>query len=108
MPIQRPICRPDDDCCPVCAYDRATVSVPVSISPYVETGDIKVKCTGSAVLSDVETDCEETGSVSFVISQRICVEIPFCFCASVEFDDTEVSNCRVGLGGCRSLMDQTK
>jgi hypothetical protein len=107
MSIQGPKCPPpDDDFCPATAFQKATVSVPVSVNPFLDTGDIEVHCVGNAVLSDIETDCEETGGISFVISQRICVEIPFKFSAAVEFGDTEVSNCRIGLGRCRPFLDQ--
>lgn len=108
MPKQNINCPPDPDCCNATAFARSTVSVPVSITPFMESDDLKIRCSGNPVISDIDTDCEETGGISFVISQRICVELPFCFTAAVEFGDTEVSNCRVGLGGCRPYLDQVE
>ncbi|NLF80719.1 MAG: hypothetical protein GX572_05975 [Clostridia bacterium] len=109
MSKQSTDCRPDPDCCNATAFARSTVSVPVAVTPYMDTSaGVQIRCNGNAIISDVEADCEETGGISFVISQRICVEMPFCFTAAVEFGDTELSNCRVGLGGCRPYPEPTE
>jgi len=62
----------------VTGFHETTVSVPVTVTPFVNVGPTKTHLLGeSLILSGIST-CPGTqnGSCQFTISQNICVEIP--------------------------------
>jgi hypothetical protein len=71
--------------CTVVTYQSANVSVPITIRPRVNTGDITAFCCGepkiipSSYIKKLNPCINST--CSFTISQDICVEIPVEFSA---------------------------
>ena len=78
--------------CPTIGSQSATVCLPVSISPYAVTGPACVKCRGSAVINHTCMDCKGivNGKCDFVISQKIQIDLPVEFGATVKVGDTYV------------------
>jgi len=76
--------------CPTIGSQSATVCLPVSISPYAVTGPACVKCRGSAVINHTCMDCKGivNGKCDFVISQKIQIDLPVEFGATVKVGDT--------------------
>lgn len=78
--------------CPTIGSQSATVCLPVSISPYAVTGPAKVKCRGAAVINNTCQDCKGkiNGKCDFIISQKIQIDLPVEFGATVKVGDTYV------------------
>lgn len=86
--------------CPATAYQAASVCLPVSVSPYVEIGDVIVHCSGSPIVTDIGEDRCECGTCTFTIRQNICVEIPIEFKARVIKGKSRVRCGEVSTEGC--------
>lgn len=83
---------PTTQTCPTVGSQSATVCLPVSISPYAVTGPAKVKCRGAAVINNTCQDCKGkvNGKCDFIISQKIQIDLPVEFGATVKVGDTYV------------------
>lgn len=81
-----------EETCPAVGYQRVSVCVPVSVSPFARTGKTVTKCCGEPVVVAGETPCfgKKNGVCSFTISQTICVEVPVNFGATATVGDTYV------------------
>lgn len=84
----------DSESCPSVGYQRMEVCVPVSVAPYAQTGTVKTKCCGKAVITSGGKTCggKKNDVCVFTISQNICVEVPVTFGAVASVGDTYV-NC---------------
>ncbi|MEG1710255.1 MAG: hypothetical protein RR054_05890 [Clostridia bacterium] len=80
--------------CPAVGYQSASICVPVTITPFAQTGATVTKCCGAAIVTSGRTPCEgvKNGVCSFTISQNICVAVPVAFGAVATVGDTFV-NC---------------
>lgn len=83
---------PSSQTCPTIGSQSATVCLPVSISPYAVTGPATVKCRGSAVINNTCQECtgKVNGKCDFIISQKIQIDLPVEFGATVKVGDTYV------------------
>lgn len=81
--------------CPLVGSQFVTVCLPVTVSPYVFTGPTTVQCCGEPVVIPGCECCkgEENGVCKFTISQKLRVDVPVEFGASVNIDETFV-DCR--------------
>lgn len=77
--------------CPATGHQKINVTVPVTVTPYAHTGEIRVKCCGHPV---VHSACalpdagNYNDTCSFTIAQTICVEVPVEFGADTNIGDT--------------------
>ncbi len=80
--------------CSGIAYQRASVCVPVTITPFANPGNTTTLCCGTPVVSAGAENCTGTvnGNCSFTISQDICVAVPVEFGATSTVSDILV-NC---------------
>lgn len=83
---------PRDKTCPAVGYQKVSVAVPVTVTPFAHTGTTKIKCCGHPVVTIDDASCagKKNGRCSFTISQTICVEIPVEFGATTTVGDTYV------------------
>lgn len=79
--------------CPAIGYQSASICVPVTVTPYAQTGIATTKCCGSPVVSSGRDICTgvRNGSCFFTISQDICVAVPVEFGAVASVGDSYVS-----------------
>ena len=70
--------------CDVLGQQMANVCLPVSVQPFATVGTIVTRCCGAAIIAP-GTVCSGTPNMNcnFTISQRICVEVPVEFGATV-------------------------
>lgn len=83
----------EDQTCPAIGYQRVSVCVPVTISPYAKTYSTITKCCGDPIVVSGESSaCKgvKNGTCSFTISQTICVAVPVDFGAKATVGDTYV------------------
>ena len=80
--------------CPAVGYQSASICVPVTVTPFAQTGATTTKCCGTPVITPGREVCAGTknGSCFFTISQDICVAVPVEFGAVATVGDTFV-NC---------------
>ena len=85
--------------CPAIGSQEATVCLPVTISPYAATGPSKVECCGQPEVHPCCDYCHGkiNGTCEFTISQKIRVDIPVEFGATVNIGGTYVE-CECGKG----------
>ncbi|MDD4291184.1 MAG: hypothetical protein PHX51_02950 [Clostridia bacterium] len=84
---------PEIQTCPAVGYQSATICVPVTITPFADTGTTSTKCCGEPIVTSGRNTCGGTknGTCSFTISQDICVAVPVGFGASASVGDTYVT-----------------
>ena len=77
--------------CPTVGSREATVCLPVTVCPYAVTGPVSVHCCGEA---EVAANCRCKGKVNgtcdFTISQKLRVDVPVEFGATVNIGETYV------------------
>lgn len=78
--------------CPVTGFQKASICVPVNVSPFAHAGPTVTKCCGDPVIVPGDKPCpgKKNGVCSFTISQTICVEVPIKFGADAVTGDTFV------------------
>ncbi len=83
---------PETETCPATGYQKVGVCVPVTITPFAETGKTRTKCCGDPVVVSGDMPCagKKNGVCTFTISQTICVEVPVKFGAEATVGDTYV------------------
>ena len=64
--------------CPAVGYQSALICVPVTVTPFAQTGITTTKCCGSPGVTSGREVCNgvRNGSCVFTISQDICVAVP--------------------------------
>lgn len=80
--------------CPAVGYQSASICVPVTVTPFAQTGVTTTKCCGSPVVTPGRDICGgvRNGSCFFTITQDICVAVPVEFGAVATVGDSFV-NC---------------
>lgn len=85
----------ENSCAQTCSgvgTQKATVCLPVTVCPYAVAGPADVRCCGEiTVIPDCDR-CKGTvnGTCEFTISQKIKVDVPVEFGATVKVGDTYV------------------
>lgn len=79
--------------CPAVGYQSASICVPVTVTPFAQTGMTTTKCCGSPVVTQGREVCGgiKNGSCFFTITQDICVAVPVEFGAVATVGDSFVS-----------------
>lgn len=79
--------------CPAVGYQSASICVPVTVTPFAQTGMTATKCCGTPVVTPGREVCNgmKNGSCVFTITQDICVAVPVEFGAVATVGDTYVS-----------------
>ena len=80
--------------CPAVGYQSASICVPVTVTPFAQTGATITKCCGNPVVTPGREVCGgvKNGSCFFTITQDICVAVPVEFGAVATVGDSYV-NC---------------
>lgn len=83
LAICGPVCSSTPSCSATVAQ-RATLCVPVTVSPYATTGVITTACCGAPRIEAGVAECagNPNTSCTFTISQDICLAIPVSFGAN--------------------------
>lgn len=87
-----PITEPTDVTCPAVGFQKLSVCVPVTVTPFANPGRTKTKCCGEPKVTPNAITCSGTknGVCSFTISQTLCIEVPVVFGAKSDVGDTFV------------------
>ncbi|MBR2472126.1 MAG: hypothetical protein IKB55_05530 [Clostridia bacterium] len=75
------------------------VCVPITITPDVHVGNIRVKPIGKSEVSNYCSCSREEASCSFAINQKFRVEVPVDFDVKVSTDETYI-DCDCNSGNC--------
>ncbi len=79
LQICGPICEKRDTSCPVMGYQRSSVCVPVTVTPFAHVGTPVTSCCGEPVVM-AGAICPRNGGICrFTIRQEICVAVPVEF-----------------------------
>ena len=83
---------PEHGTCPATGFQKISICVPVTVTPFARANQAITKCCGEAVVVPGEKPCagKKNGVCTFTISQTICVEVPVVFGATSETGDTYV------------------
>lgn len=83
---------PTNETCPAVGFQKVSVCVPVTVTPFANPGRTKTKCCGEPKVTPNATTCPgvKNGVCSFTISQTLCIEVPVVFGATPEVGDTFV------------------
>ena len=79
LTICGPVCEMQEGGCPVVGYQRSTVCVPVTVTPFAHVGTPVVNCCGSPVVTAGDVCPRSGGICHFTISQELCVAVPVEF-----------------------------
>lgn len=75
--------------CEKVVHQKAKVTLPISIEPFVVSGKIKTRCCGVPKVS-IDPFCECKDNCNYLITQEICIEIPLKFGVLTETKDSFV------------------
>ncbi|MGN1008454.1 MAG: hypothetical protein ACI4PV_05865, partial [Butyricicoccus sp.] len=78
LTICGPVCGEMEEC-PVVAYQKSTVCVPVSVTPFAIIGTPVTTCCGDPVITAGDTCANTTNVCRFTIRQQVCVAVPVEF-----------------------------
>lgn len=95
LEICGPVCNgePVEETCPAVAFVPATVCTPVTVTPFVNELPTTTFCCGDPEVTPIDPErpvtClgERNGSITFLITQDICVRVPVEFGATTEVGD---------------------
>lgn len=80
LSICGPVCNgePVEETCPAVGYVSASVCSPVTVTPFVNTLPTTTICCGSPIITSGPILCPgvENGTITFNITQNICVRVP--------------------------------
>lgn len=79
LSICGPGCEAQESGCPVVGYQRSTVCVPVTVTPFAHVGTPVASCCGAPVVTSGDVCPRNGGICHFTISQEICVAVPVEF-----------------------------
>ena len=80
LKICGPICeKQGGGSCPVVGYQRSTVCVPVTVTPFAHVGTPITNCCGEPIVTEGDVCPRNGGVCRFTISQEICVAVPVEF-----------------------------
>ncbi|MDO4516035.1 MAG: hypothetical protein Q4C76_02720 [Bacillota bacterium] len=74
-----PTCEKQTGDCPAIGYQRSTVCVPVTVTPFARVGTPITSCCGAPVVTAGDVCPRNGGVCRFTISQQICVAVPVEF-----------------------------
>ena len=83
LAICGPVCGGESSCT-VYGSQRATVCVPVTVTPFASVGDTVTRCCGNPVVTPGAAAYGGTplGSCVFTLSQDVCITVPVAFGAT--------------------------
>lgn len=98
LAICGPVCGKVETTCPAVGYQRASVCVPVTVTPFASVGDTTTYCCGDPVITNGLSICPGVtrGTCTFTITQEVCIAVPVVFGATASVDDYAVQCLGVG------------
>ena len=83
LSICGPVCE-EVGACETAAYQPLSVSVPVTVEPFVSEGEATTFCCGdpTVIREPARCDCIDDNTCTFVITQNLCVKVPVTFGAN--------------------------
>lgn len=87
--------------CKNVVHEDVCISAKVVIDPIVEIGPISTHCMSRPEIGPCTDKCEPRGSCSFVVRQRICVEVPITFGAATTADPLGIVCHGADAGPCK-------
>lgn len=79
LAICGPGCEMQEGGCPAMGYQKSTVCVPVTVTPFAHVGTPVVSCCGAPVVTEGDVCSRSGGICHFTISQELCVAVPVEF-----------------------------
>lgn len=107
LSICGPVCG-ETEKCEATGFQKASVCVPVTVTPFAIAGTPKTFCCGAPVITSGTDVCKGTvnGSCKFTMTQEVCVKVPVEFGArtvvgnpSVDCKDATSEDVCAGCGG---------
>lgn len=89
LTICGPVCGGEEPC-ETTFFQNETVCVPVTVTPFAMPGMARAVCCGAPTVGQGEQCPGDRKSCTFVIRQRLCIEIPITFGADIETGDAVV------------------
>lgn len=78
-----PVCGSSESCESI-FYQKESICVPVTITPYATPGTATATCCGTPIIRQGTTCGGEQTSCTFTVTQNLCIEIPISFGAAIE------------------------
>lgn len=91
--------------CVKTAYQRALVTVPISVKPYSVAGPTNTLCCADPVITNVRWSGSKERVCFFTITQEICVEIPIHFGAEAFAGVPGVDCLNTSLDDCEDCIE---
>lgn len=94
-----PACSGSEECVAT-ASQLVNVCVPITVTPWADTGTVTTTCCGEPVVNSGTCEGEINGTCTFTVSQLICVEVPVTFGANAAPGATFVQCQSTSAGSC--------
>jgi len=101
--VNTPYARQDEPTkCPALVNETVCVQAKVTITPNVEVGQIQSFCVDGPMIGICPGTPSPTGTCTFNVSQRICVQVPLAFSATATSDPTGIVCGTPVVGACQT------
>lgn len=90
------ICGPScgsTESCESTFYQKETVCVPVTVSPFAHPGTARTICCGDPVIHTGPQCPGSKTSCTFTVTQSLCIQIPIAFGAVIETGEASETPC---------------
>lgn len=87
--------------CKNVVHEDVSISAQVVIDPIVDIGPISTHCMSRPEIVPCSGKCAPSGNCSFVVRQRLCVEVPIAFGASTTADPLGIVCNGADAGPCK-------
>ena len=94
-------CQTAKGVCKNVVHEDVCISAKVVIDPIVDIGPIATHCIRKPEIAPCNGKCAPTNSCSFVVRQRICVEVPIAFGTSTTADPLGIVCNSADVGPCK-------
>lgn len=84
LAICGPVCGEVEHSCKSTFFQKETVCVPVTVTPFAMPGDAKATCCGHPMINNNGRCNGNQTSCTFTVTQSLCIEIPIEFGAVIE------------------------
>ena len=79
LTICGPVCAQQDGGCTATGYQRSTVCVPITVTPYARVGTPVTTCCGAPTVTAGNGCGANNRSCQFTICQQVCIQVPVTF-----------------------------
>lgn len=97
---EKAACQKAQGVCKNVVHENVSIAAKITIEPIVDIGPISTECLSKPEIVPYDGKYSQDGKCSFIVRQRICVEVPITFGASTTADPLGIACKGADVGAC--------